>query len=146
MSVLTGYLASLPAFLTWFATAVAMAGAFMFVYAQVTPWREVRLIREGNAAAALSFVGTLTGYVLVLCSIMRHAVSRTDMLSWGLVGFAVQLLALVAARLLLGPGLQGRMERGDLATGIVVAGLGLAFGLLNAATMTPDGSSAAEGP
>jgi putative membrane protein len=146
MRVLTGYLAGLPEFLSWFAMAVAMTGVFMLVYAQVTPWREVRLIREGNAAAALSFAGTLTGYVLVLCSVMRHAVSRTDMLSWGLVGLAVQFLALVAARLLLGPGLRERMERGDLATGIVMAGLGLAFGLLNAATMAPDGSSAAGGP
>jgi len=146
MRVPVGYLASLPDFLSWFGTAAAMAGLFMMVYAQVTPWREVRLIRAGNAAAALSFAGTLTGYVLVLCSVMRHATSRADMLSWGLVGLAIQLVALAAARLLLGPGLRERMERGDLATGIVVAGLGLAFGLLNAATMTPDGSSAAGGP
>ena len=136
-----GYLATLPEFLTWFVTAAAMVGGFMLVYVQVTPWREIRLIRAGNLAAALSFTGTLTGYALVLCSIMRNAVSRTDMLSWGLVGLVVQLLALVVARLLLGPALRDRMERGDLAAGVVLAGLSLAFGLLNAATMTPDGSS-----
>ncbi|MFC0410024.1 DUF350 domain-containing protein [Roseomonas elaeocarpi] len=137
-----GYLATLPDFLTWFATAAAMTGAFVLAYTLLTPWREFRLIRAGNAAAALSFTGTLTGYALVLCSIMRGAVSRADMLSWGLVGLAVQLLALLLARLIIGPGLRERMERGDLAAGIVLAGLSLACGLLNAATMTPDGTTA----
>lgn len=137
-----GYLATLPDFLSWFFTAAGMACVFMLVYTLLTPWREFRLIRAGNAAAALSFTGTLTGYVLVLCSIMRNAVSRTDMLSWGLVGLAVQLLALVVARLIIGPAIRERIECGDLAAGIMVAGLSFAFGLLNAATMTPDGSSA----
>lgn len=135
------YLATLPDFLSWFAVAGAMAGIFMLIYIRLTPWREIELIRAGNAAAALSFTGTLTGYVLVLCNIMRHAVSRTDMLSWGVVALIVQLVALLAARLILGPGLRDRMERGDLAAGIVMAGFSLAFGLLNAATMTPDGAS-----
>ncbi|MGI4800239.1 MAG: DUF350 domain-containing protein [Janthinobacterium lividum] len=135
------YLATLPDFLSWFAIAASMAGVFMLIYVRLTPWREIRLIRTGNTAAALSFTGTLTGYILVLCSVMRHAVSRTDMLSWGAVALVVQLLALLAARLILGPGLRDRVERGDLAAGIVVAGLSLAFGLLNAATMTPDGAS-----
>ena len=135
------YLATLPDFLSWFAVAAAMAGVFMLIYTRLTPWREIQLIRAGNAAAALSFTGTLTGYVLVLCNVMRHAVSRTDMLSWGAVALIIQLMALLAARLILGPGLRDRMKRGDLAAGIVVAGLSLAFGLLNAATMTPDGAS-----
>ncbi|RYE95971.1 MAG: DUF350 domain-containing protein [Oxalobacteraceae bacterium] len=139
------YLATLPDFLSWFAVAAVMAGVFMVTYIRLTPWREIRLIRAGNAAAALSFTGTLTGYVLVLCSVMRHAVSRTDMVSWGIVALVVQLMALLAARLILGPGLRDRMERGDLAAGIVVAGLSLTFGLLNAATMTPDGASGAGG-
>jgi len=134
------YLATLPDFLSWFFIAAAMIGVFMLAYTMLTPWQEIRLIRAGNAAAALSFTGTLIGYTLVLCSIMRHAISRTDMLSWGLVGFAVQLLALGVARLVLGPTMRERIARGDVAAGIVVAGLSLAFGLLNAATMTPDGA------
>lgn len=135
------YLATLPDFLSWFAVAAVMAGVFMLIYVRLTPWREIRLIRTGNTAAALSFTGTLTGYVLVLCSIMQHAASRTDMLSWGAVALVVQLVALWMARLILGPGLRDRIERGELAAGIVVAGLSLAFGLLNAAAMTPDGAS-----
>jgi putative membrane protein len=139
------YLDNLPAFMSWFLTAAGMTGVFMLVYTLITPWREIRLIRAGNTSAALSCMGTLTGYVLVLGSIMRHAVSHTDMLIWGLVGLVVQLLALGVARLIVGPGIRARMERGDMATGIVLAGLSIAFGLLNAATMTPDGSSATAG-
>lgn len=146
MSYAISTLQTLPDYLSWFVTASAMTGVFMAVYTVVTPWREVSLIREGNAAAALSCMGTLIGYVLVLGSIMRHAVSHADMLIWGVIGLAMQLLALSAARLVVGHGIRARMERGDMATGIVLAGLSVAFGLLSAATMTPDGSSVIGGP
>jgi len=146
MRMSVAYLETLPDFLAWFFTAAGMAGAFMLLYVLITPWREFRLIREGNAAAALSFAGTLTGYALVLSSIVRNAVSRGDLLTWALVGLAVQLLALLVARLVMGPGLRARMERGEISAGIVLAGLSLAFGLLNAATMTPDGAAPSGGP
>lgn len=139
MRLTVGYLETLPDFLAWFLTAAAMACAFMLLYALVTPWREFRLIRQGNPAAALSFAGTLTGYALVLSSIIRNAVSRGDLLTWAIVGLAVQLLAFLVARLIVGPGLRARVEAGEIGAGIVLAGLSIAFGLLNAATMTPDG-------
>ena len=143
MRLSVGYLENLPDFLTWFLTATGMTCAFMLLYALVTPWREFRLIRAGNPAAALSFASTLTGYALVLASIIRSAVSRGDMLTWGLIGLAVQLLAFVVARLVIGPAMRDRIERGDTSAGIIVAGLSLSFGLLNAATMTPDQPSPA---
>lgn len=138
MRLSVDYLATLPDFLAWFFTAVGTSCALTLLYSLITPWREFRLIREGNTAAALSFAGILTGYALVLSSVIRSAVSRGDMLTWGIVGLAVPLLALAAARLVIGPAMRERVERGDIAAGIVLASLSLAFGLLNAATMTPD--------
>ena len=51
------------------------------------------------------------------------------------MGLAVQLLALGAGRLLLGPGLRGAIEAGKVAPGAVLGALALAAGIINAATM-----------
>lgn len=130
-----GYLSTLPAFLTWFPIAVALLAGFAAIYIRVTPWAELRLIRAGNAAAAASFAGALLGYALVLASILAHAVSRGDLLTWGVIGLAVQILAFLVARLLLGSDLTRRMEEGQVSSGLLLGVVSLSAGVLNAATM-----------
>jgi putative membrane protein len=108
---------------------------FAAIYLRVTPWPELRLIRAGNAAAAASFSGALLGYALVLASVLAHAVSRGDLLVWGVIGLAVQVLAFFVARLLLGPELTRRMEEGQVASGLFLGVISLTAGMLNAASM-----------
>ncbi len=129
------YFSTLPAFLTWFPIAAALLAAFGWVYHRVTPWHELNLIREGNLAAAVGYSGALLGYALVLASVMASANSRADLLIWAVIGLLVQLLALGVARLVLGPGLRGRIEAGELASGVLVGVIALAAGIINAATM-----------
>ncbi|UPY34927.1 DUF350 domain-containing protein [Sediminicoccus sp. KRV36] len=132
---MTQYLATLPAFLTWFPISALLLAAFGALYLRVTPWHELRLIRAGNAAAAASFAGALLGYALVLASVLAHAVSRGDLLVWGLIGLVVQVLAFFVARLLLGADLTRRMEEGQVASGLFLGVISFAAGMLNAATM-----------
>ena len=132
---MTNYLATLPAFLTWFPIGVALLAAFAAIYLRVTPWAELRLIRAGNAAAAASFAGALLGYALVLASVLAHAVSRGDLLVWGLIGLIVQVLAFFVGRLLMGADLRARMEAGQVSAGLTLGVVSLAAGILNAATM-----------
>ena len=42
----------------------ALLAAFFAVYTKITPFNEVALIREGNAAAALSLTGAGVGFCL----------------------------------------------------------------------------------
>ncbi|NCY25028.1 MAG: DUF350 domain-containing protein [Alphaproteobacteria bacterium] len=132
---MTNYLATLPAFLTWFPISALLMAVFAAIYLRVTPWPELRLIRAGNAAAAASFSGALLGYALVLASVLAHAVSRGDLLVWGVIGLAVQVLAFFVARLLLGPELTRRMEEGQVASGLFLGVISLTAGMLNAASM-----------
>lgn len=132
---MTNYLATLPAFLTWFPISALLLALFAAVYLRITPWHELRLIRAGNSAAAASFAGALLGYALVLASVLAHAVSRGDLLVWGVIGLLVQVLAFFVARLLLGPHLTRRMEEGQVASGLLLGAISLAAGILNAATM-----------
>ena len=132
---MTHHLATLPDFLTWFATAAAMLAVFMLLYGRVTPWHDMRLIRAGNAAAACGWAGAVLGYALVLAAIISGAHSELDLLQWGGVGMVVQLLALGVGRLLLGPGLHASIEAGQVAPGAMLGALALAAGIINAATM-----------
>lgn len=132
---MTNYLATLPAFLTWFPVCAILLAGFAAIYIRVTPWAELRLIRAGNIAAAVSFSGALLGYSLVVASVMLHAVSRVDLLVWGIVGLVVQVAAFYVARLLLGEDLPHRMEEGQLSSGVMLASTSLSAGTLNAATM-----------
>lgn len=135
MPIQLQYLENLPLFLTWFGLAAAMLLGFAFLYAMLTPWGEIRLIRQGNVAAAASFSGAIIGYAIVLAAIISGATSRTDLLAWGLVGLAVQIVALGVARLVLGRGLRQHIRDGQVASGIFLGALSLAAGILNAATM-----------
>lgn len=134
---MTHYLATLPAFLTWFPVGALLLAVFAAIYIQITPWAELRLIRAGNLAAAMSFSGALLGYALVLASVLSHAVSRVDLVAWGLVGLVVQVVAFFVARLLLGRDLARNMEAGQPASGLVLAMVSIAAGVLNAAAMVP---------
>lgn len=132
-----GYLSTLPAFLTWFPLAVALLVAFVALYSRVTPWRELALIKEGNLAAACSFVGAVLGYSVVLASILAHAHSRSDFLVWSLVGLGIQLAVLPVAKLMLGGDLRKGIEEGKTSLGVVLGGMALGAGIINAAAMTP---------
>ena len=46
-------LAGLPAFLTYFFLSLALLVVFLAIYLAVTPYSELQLIRQGNAAAAV---------------------------------------------------------------------------------------------
>lgn len=133
--MMTQSLTGLPAFLSYFATAISLLAMFLLAYLWITPYREISLIREGNAAAAASLSGALMGFVLPLASAIVHSVSLLDMAVWGLIALIIQLLAYLAARLLL-PNLARDIPGGQIASGVFLAALSLAIGLLNAACMT----------
>lgn len=133
----SNYLATLPAFLTWFPLAIAFLVAFAVVYSRLTPWRELELIRAGNIAAALSFAGALVGYSVVVGSIMANALSRGDLIVWCVLGMAVQCAVPAVARLILGTSLKSSMEEGRAAIGIFMASIAISAGIINAATMVP---------
>ncbi len=133
--MLTQSLAGLPSFLAYFATAIGLLALFLLAYLFVTPYREIALIRAGNAAAAASLSGVILGFVLPLASAIAHSVGLLDMTVWGLVALVVQLLVYLAARLLL-PDLVRDIPAGRIASGVLLGALSLAVGILNAACMT----------
>lgn len=133
--MLTQSLIGLPAFLAYFVAAIGLLCLFILAYIFITPYRELVLIRNGNAAAAASLGGAILGFVLPLASAIAHSVSLLDMAIWGLIALIVQLLVYLVARLLL-PNLANDIPAGKMATGLFLGALSVAIGVLNAACMT----------
>ena len=124
-----------PNFVRYVVVGFALAGLFLWVYALITPWREYRLIRAGDSAAAIALVGALLGFCLPLANTIAHSVSLTDVVLWSLVALVAQVAVHIAMRLLL-PALKNAVEANELAAGITAGGFSTCFGLINAACLT----------
>lgn len=130
-----GYAAGLPAFLAYFATGLVVLFAFAAIYSALTPHHELTLIRAGNAAAVVAFLGAILGFSLPLASAAANSVSIADFLIWALIGAVMQAVAfLVASRTM--TRLPARITEGEIAGGVWAGGIALAVGMLNAACMT----------
>ena len=132
---ITQSLAGLPAFLLYFSLAMALLGLFIAVYVAVTPYKELTLIREGNAAAAISLGGAVVGFVLPLARAVAQSVSALDLVVWGLVALVVQVVVFFVVGKLV-PRFADAIKDGRTSAGILLAALAIGVGLLNAASMT----------
>jgi putative membrane protein len=128
-------IAGFPDFLLYFVLALALLALFVAVYVQVTPYRELTLIREGNMAASISLSGAVLGFVLPLASAIAHSVSPLDMAAWGVIALVVQLIVYaVTSRLV--PRFREAIEAGKAAPATLLAALSISAGILNAASMS----------
>lgn len=126
---------SFGSFLVYFGVAIGAEIIFIVLYQAVTPHKEVKLIRAGNVAAAVSLAGAVIGFTVPLASVIIHSVSLIDMVIWSAVALVVQVIVFFLANLLL-RGLSKRIEEGNAAAGVTVAAASLAIGIVNAASMS----------
>ncbi|MGH8705646.1 MAG: DUF350 domain-containing protein [Burkholderiales bacterium] len=122
-------------FLIYAGLSIAFIYIYMIVYLWITPYNEVKLIKDGNVAAALGLSGSVLGFTFPLAAAIVHSVHPWDMMLWALIAGVVQLLVYVAVRYTL-LNVSRRIPDGQIATGIVLAAISLAAGILNAACMT----------
>lgn len=134
--IIQASLEGLPAFFLYFFSAVIAIALFSKIYSWITPHDEIALIKENNAAAATAFVGALVGFSLPLYSALANSVSLVDFGIWALVALLIQVLTFVIMRKLIYPRLSERIEAGEIAAAIKIAGASIAVGLVNAGSMT----------
>lgn len=128
-------LAGVDDFLVYLAASLVFLGLFVAIYVRVTPYPELKLIREGNMAASFSLSGSILGFVIPLASAVRYSVSLVDMAIWALVALVVQVLAFVAVKLMI-PTISQDITANHTAQGFFLGALSLGVGLLNAACMS----------
>lgn len=127
---------SFTAFLAYFGAGLGILVFAVIVVALITPHRDITLIRQGNVAASTAFGGTLIGLALPLHAAITHSVSLVDAALWGVVAAAVQVIAYLLARAVVG-GISRQITENVSAAGIFAASTSIAVGLINAAAMTP---------
>ena len=129
------------AFATGFPTTLLHAGVTLLilvlgagVYILLTPHKEIRLIREGNVAAAISLAGVMVGLAIPLAVSLNASTSMVEIGLWGAATVAVQLLAFRLVDLAL-HGLPKRIADGEMAAAALLVGSKLATAIILAAAM-----------
>ena len=128
-------LSGLSGFCTYFAAALGFVVLFCIIYCKMTPYNELRLIKEGNTSAAISFGGALLGFVLPLYSAITHSVSLIDMLVWALIAMLAQCATFGIVRVIF-KNLVRDIENNHSAAATLLASCSVSIGILNAACMT----------
>lgn len=124
----------LPVLVLQFAVTLALLGIGVALYMAITPFHEMRLIREGNAAAGIVLGASLVALAIPLAATLATSQVTLDIVVWGVVALVLQLLTFAVATLLL-RGLREMIEAGNLGAAWMLAGLQLAVALLNAGAM-----------
>ena len=127
-------LSTFPNFVVYFSLGGVLTAIFVVLYANLTPQRDIALIRGGNSAAALALVGALLGFEVPLASVIAHSAAILDLVVWGIVALVVQLCGFLVVRLVL-PHLPQAIEDGNIADAVFLAGVSLSLGILTAACM-----------
>jgi putative membrane protein len=105
------------------------------LYALLTPWKEIALIRDGNPAAAVAFSGVLIGLAIPLAVSLSASTSVRDIAIWGVATVVLQLLAFRVVDILL-TGLPQRIQDGEVSAAVLLVGAKLSTALILAAALT----------
>lgn len=132
---MTSTLAGLLDFLIFFVIAIALVALYLGIYTLATMHNEFALIRQNVISASTALGFSLVGFALPLGSAIVHAQSIADLLVWGLVALAVQILVYWLVRILM-PNLSGRIASGEMAAALFLGAASLSAGIINAASMT----------
>lgn len=127
---------SIGAFAAYFGAAIALTIIFVMIYIAITPHNETKLIREGNAAAALGLGAAVIGFILPLTLVISVSHTIADVLLWGAIALLVQVLGHVICRMLM-PTLTADIAAGKFSAAIVVATVAIGLGMLQSACWTP---------
>jgi putative membrane protein len=132
----------IQAFATGFPITLLHAGVTLLLlvlaaaaYVMLTPHREITLIREGNAAAAVSLGGVLVGLAIPLSVSLKASNSTMEIAIWGASTVVVQLLVFRGVDGVL-RGLPQRIQDGEVSAAALLVGAKLATALILSAAVS----------
>lgn len=122
-------------YLKYFGVALLLLIVFIFLYLRITPVAELKLIKQGNLACAVSMSGAMIGFCITLISSMLQSVNLISFIIWGVAAMIVQILVYFIATLLI-PKANFELANNNIAVGALFFGLSVAIGILNAAALS----------
>jgi putative membrane protein len=133
-AVFDSLVAGMPVMLTHFLAAIAIFVLGVFTYSKLTPFHELELIREGNSAAGVSALGATLGLAIPIAGALAGSVNVFDLVLWGLAALVVQLLTFVIVAVVIRQ-LVEQINKGEMASALLLAGVQVSVGLINAAAV-----------
>jgi putative membrane protein len=114
---------------------VMLLAVFFAIYTKVTPFDEVALIRQGNAAAAMSLGGAGIGFCLTIVSSIVHNDTLVMFLIWS-VGAMVVQTGVYAILTRVVPQMNPAIDANNVAMGGLMGAMSLMVGMINAASLS----------
>ncbi len=103
-------------------------------YIFLTPIKELKLIKDGNLSASISFSGALLGIGIPLASSLSVSNSILEIIIWGVTAIVLQLLCFKVTDTFL-KDLSKRIEDNQLATSILLFSIKISVSLINSAAI-----------
>ncbi|MCS7459481.1 DUF350 domain-containing protein [Paenibacillus doosanensis] len=140
-------LQSIVNFLIYLVVTVPLVGLGIVLFTLTTPYNEFKLIREGGElsdpvkvqaarAAAYDLGGKIIGQAAVLASAVYHSLGLVDLIIWGLLGIAFQIVIFYIFELLTPFKVVAEIPKGNVSVGLFSFCLSLASGLLMASLIS----------
>jgi len=124
-----------PILLLHVAIALAMLALGVVVYVWMTPWEDLKLVREGNTAAGVALGGLILGLGIPIAACIPGAINHWDILFWGLIALVLQIVTFKVVDLILS-GLPERIKAGEVGSAVVLTSTKLAVAVIVAAAIS----------
>jgi putative membrane protein len=134
-AVLQSFLTGMPVLLLHVAVTVAMLALGILIYVWITPHKDFTLVRQGNAAAAVSLSGAILGLAIPLAMSLAVSVNVADIVIWGALALVIQLVVFQLTDLILRD-LPRRIEAGEVPAAMVLSAIKLSVAAINAAAVS----------
>lgn len=134
-AVLQSFFVGFPVLIFHFLVTLAILGVGVAIYMAITPYDELKLIKGGNNAAAISLSGAILGLALPLAVCMANSVSAIDIVIWGALTLVIQLLSYRLADLIMS-GLPERIENDEIGPAVLTVAIKLGVAFINAAAVS----------
>ena len=126
------FVEAFPRFLIWTASAGAMLVVASTICVLLTPWKELALVKGGNASAGLALAGAIAGLAIPIASTLASRVSLFDLLIWGVIALLLQLIVYRLVDILLRD-IPQRIEQDQAGAAIVLIAAKISSALILAA-------------
>ena len=133
--VLQSFATGLPVLMLHLLVTLAMLVGGVVLYTLTTPHKDFNLVKDGNLAAAISLSGAILGLVIPLAFCMASSVNVAEIFIWGILAVAIQILVFRLCDLLL-KNLSARIEEGEIAPAVLLAGIKVSVAAINAAAIS----------
>ena len=125
-------------FLLYLAVSLALLLVGLFLMEITTKDKEFALMAKGNKAASYVLGGRLLGLAIVLYSALANSISLLDMVIWGAVGIAAQIIVFYLTEWLTPRrfNLSQSIEENNTAVGLFLLLLSVSIGIVIAGCLT----------